>query len=807
KVINNGNKVLKRIVGTNEETYEPTSAEEKLDIRNEMKARGTLLMALPNKYQLKFHSYQDSKLLMEAIEKRYGGNKESKKVQRTLLKQQYENFTASSSETLDQTFDRLQKIISQLEIQGEPNSPQLTKEDLEQIGPNDLKEMDLHWEMAMLTIRARRASKNQDNRGREYGRKIVPVESPTENALIAHDGIGAIKPRKRFLQTMHSCHLPLQEKEYKEKGVIDSGCSRHLTRNKCYLTDFKAYDGGFVSFGDGKGIENQLDYKVKVIWCDNGTEFKNSVMNQFCEDKGIKKEFNVARTPQQNRVAKRRNKTLIEAARTMALVTKPHNKTPYELIRRRPPLIDFLKPFGCHVTILNTRDNLVVAGNQTNGIAGSKENLVSGQDNIKKALEQEYILIPICTNDPLLSQGSKDSTVDAKKKDPEVDESKASDNGGKNDQVSRSEVEGLPQQAKQTKNINSPNSFNHSPFLEKLAESAGFEQIIDFLKSKPIHYALTMNPTIYVSCVKQFWATAKVKKVNDKEQIQALVDKTKLIITKDNIRSDFHFNEAEGTACLLNERIGAGFSGVTTPLFDSMMVQATAYMGDTPVETHQTPIVDQPSTSKPYKKQQPRRKQMKEAEVSHDKSEDEDHVPTPSSDPLPSGEDSFILNELMVFCTSLQEQVLDLQEAKAAQGRTNDDEMFRVDDLAGEEVVMETTTSVKDSAALTKDVTKDEVTMAQALAALKSTKPKVVQSQIPIVSSSKDKDKAKMIEPEVPIKKKDQMRIDEEFARKLEAEERESARISRAQQDEEANNSWDNMQAIMDAVRLLAERI
>nr|GFB72245.1 hypothetical protein [Tanacetum cinerariifolium] len=88
--------------------------------------------------------------------------------------------------------------------------------------------------------------------------------------------------------------------------------------------------------------------------------------------------------------------------------------------------------------------------------------------------------------------------------------------------------------------------------------------------------------------------------------------------------------------------------------------------------------------------------------------------------------------------------------------------MFRVDDLAGEEVVMETTTSVKDSAALTKDVTKDEVTMAQALAALKSTKPKVVQSQIPIVSSSKDKDKAKMIEPEVPIKKKDQMRIDEE---------------------------------------------
>ncbi|GKB43291.1 hypothetical protein Tco_0888233 [Tanacetum coccineum] len=99
--------------------WEVIKNEEKLDRRNEMKARGTLLMALPNKDQLKFHSYQDAKLLMEAIEKRYGGNKESKKVQRILLKQQYENFAALSLETLDQTFDKLQKLIGQLEIQGE----------------------------------------------------------------------------------------------------------------------------------------------------------------------------------------------------------------------------------------------------------------------------------------------------------------------------------------------------------------------------------------------------------------------------------------------------------------------------------------------------------------------------------------------------------------------------------------------------------------------------------------------------------------------------------------------------------------
>nr|GFB26439.1 hypothetical protein [Tanacetum cinerariifolium] len=305
------------------------------------------------------------------------------------------------------------------------------------------------------------------------------------------------------------------------------------------------------------------------------------------------------------------------------------------------------------------------------------------------------------------------------------------------------------------------------------------------------------------------------------------------------------------------------------------------------------------------------------AEVSHDESKDEDHVPTPSSDPLLSGKDSSILNKLMVFCTRLQKQVLDLQEAKAAQakeiaalkkkvsklnkwrksrygglrrlkkigsgrrvkspmekdglgahedaskqgrmikeidqnteislddetqGKTNDDEMFGVDDLAGEEVVMETTTGVKDSAAPTTDVTEDEVTIAQALAALKSTKPKVViqeqemsttipaaativttavptprakgivfheqkQSQIPTVFSSKDKSKAKMIEPEVPIKRKEQMRLYEEYARKLEAKEQEAARLSKAQQDKEANNSWDSMQAMMDADRLLVEKL
>nr|GFA55733.1 ribonuclease H-like domain-containing protein [Tanacetum cinerariifolium] len=76
----------------------PTTAKQKLARKNELKARGTLLMALPDKHQLKFNSHKDAKTLMEAIEKRLGGNTETKKVQKTLLKQQFENFSSSSSE-------------------------------------------------------------------------------------------------------------------------------------------------------------------------------------------------------------------------------------------------------------------------------------------------------------------------------------------------------------------------------------------------------------------------------------------------------------------------------------------------------------------------------------------------------------------------------------------------------------------------------------------------------------------------------------------------------------------------------------
>ncbi|GKE69111.1 putative ribonuclease H-like domain-containing protein, partial [Tanacetum coccineum] len=226
------------------------------------------------------------------------------------------------------------------------------------------------------------------------------------------------------------------------------------------------------------GVENLIDQRVKVIRCDNGTEFKNKEMNQFCERKCIKREFSVARTPQQNGVVERKNITLIEASRTMladskqptifwaeainnacyvqnrVLVTKPHNKTPYELLLGRKPALGFMRPFRCLVTILNTIDHLgKFDGNADEGFLVGysinskafrvftsrtrivKENLhvqfSEGIPNIagsKARMEivpgKDYILLPFWTVDPPFSQNSK-SSPDAGFKPSEDDEKKA----------------------------------------------------------------------------------------------------------------------------------------------------------------------------------------------------------------------------------------------------------------------------------------------------------------------------------------------------------------------------------------------
>ncbi|GJZ09766.1 hypothetical protein Tco_0544049 [Tanacetum coccineum] len=356
------------------------------------------------------------------------------------------------------------------------------------------------------------------------------------------------------------------------------------------------------------------------------------------------------------------------------------------------------------------------------------------------------------------------------------------------------------------------------------------------------------------------------------------------------------------------------FSRRITPLFETIMVQPTQDKGvDSGIlaDSLQTPIPTQPSSSRSQKKQS-RRTQRKDTTVSQEETQLDDSFPTPSNDPPLSGEDSMQLSELMLLCTNLQQQVLDLEKAKDAQtkeiadlkkrvqklerrkklratglqrlrkvgmsrrvesskdkeslgdhedaskqgrsiedidkdadiplvddtqGRSDDADMFDINDLHGDEVNVdmlvgdnqeqsakerEVDTSVEDSAAPT---TIEEITLAQTLIQIKAAKPKVVTTVAKTTTTTrpkargvvvqepsefrtqqeaqpsmiKDKGKSIMIEHEVPLKIKDQVALDEDLARnlqaQLEAELMEEERLVR-KQEEEANialiKSWDN---------------
>ncbi|GJV40796.1 putative ribonuclease H-like domain-containing protein [Tanacetum coccineum] len=358
EVIDNGNSAPRTIVVEGvEKVMPPTIAKEKAQKRLEVKARSTLMMDIPNEHQLKFNSIKDAKLLMEAVEKRFGGNAATKKTQRNLLKQQYENFTAPSSEMLDQTFDRLQKLVSQLELLGEtisqkdvnqnllrslspewntyvvvwrnkddldtmsmndlynnlkvntngavstaqavntanevsaantqvnaanidnlsdavicaflasqPNNPQLAHEDLQQIHPDDLEEMDLRWQMVMLTMRARRflkntgrkltingnesvgfdkskvecynchkkghfareckAPRNQDYKNKESSRRTVPVETPTSTVLVSCDGLGGYDWSDQAEEGPNYALMTYSSSNFDSKVSNNSNCSK-----------------------------------------------------------------------------------------------------------------------------------------------------------------------------------------------------------------------------------------------------------------------------------------------------------------------------------------------------------------------------------------------------------------------------------------------------------------------------------------------------------------------------------------------------------------------------------------------------
>ncbi|GJV70758.1 putative ribonuclease H-like domain-containing protein [Tanacetum coccineum] len=210
------------------------------------------------------------------------------------------------------------------------------------------------------------------------------AHSPAKAVVSAAEGNGENVVKRESIQTISQ---PLQMLHMDLFGPTSVRIINHKTYCLVVTDDFSRFSWVFFLATKDEtsgilqtfitGIENQINHTVKIIRCDNGTEFNNNDMNQFYGMKWIKREFNVSRTPQKNRVAERKNKTLIEAVRTTladsllpttfwakavntacyvqnrVLVTKPHNKTPYELLHGRPPSISFMRPFGCLVTIFN----------------------------------------------------------------------------------------------------------------------------------------------------------------------------------------------------------------------------------------------------------------------------------------------------------------------------------------------------------------------------------------------------------------------------------------------------------------------
>ncbi|GJY78117.1 hypothetical protein Tco_0483918 [Tanacetum coccineum] len=278
--------------------------------------------------------------------------------------------------------------------------------------------------------------------------------------------------------------------------------------------------------------------------------------------------------------------------------------------------------------------------------------------------------------------------------------------------------------------------------LEKPEESNGFEEIIDFLNASSVQYALTVNPTIYTSCIEQFWTTAKVKTVNGERQLQALVDKKKVIITETSIRNDLNLEDAGGTNCLPTNTIFEELARMGKQRKDNAPTKPTTEE-TTPKENVATPSRDPPQSELEEKsKEFEKEKEVKNTRVQEIKEEVTlvDETQEMNDDNLMF--DTDVLEE--------QEKVVAEKEVSAADPVTT----------AGEVV---TTANVEVTTVNAPTTTIDD----QVEFKTKTTSSSLQASQLP---QAKYKGKGIMVEPEVPLKKKDQVALDEEMARNLEAQ-------------------------------------
>nr|GEU87538.1 uncharacterized mitochondrial protein AtMg00810-like [Tanacetum cinerariifolium] len=263
-------------------------------------------------------------------------------------------------------------------------------------------------------------------------------------------------------------------------------CSRHITGNKSFLTDYQEIDGRFVTFGGsskggkitrkGKTRTMKLDFedvyfvkelKFNLFSVSQICDKKNSVLFTETECLFLSPDFKLLNESQVLlNVPRHNNMYSFDLKNNRVLVTNPHNKTPYELLIGRPPNLDFIRPFGCPVTILNTLDHLgkfegkadegflvrysinkwlfdidsltksmnyelVTAGNQTNGNAGIETNVNAGQAGQEKASNHKYILLPFMPSySPLFSKSTDSSTHNVNAIGPSINTTNVNINTG-----------------------------------------------------------------------------------------------------------------------------------------------------------------------------------------------------------------------------------------------------------------------------------------------------------------------------------------------------------------------------------------
>ncbi|GKA89862.1 putative ribonuclease H-like domain-containing protein [Tanacetum coccineum] len=330
----------------------PVTADEKTQKNNDVKARSMLLMALPNEHLLTFNQYKDAKTLFAAIQTRFGGNDATKKTQKTLLKQMYENFSAPSTESLDSIFNRLQKIviasewnthvvvwrnkpdldtmsfddlynnfkIVEQEVKGtassssqnlafmsstsstnevntaygviNQNESQLDNEDLEQIHEDDLEEMDLKWQLALLSMRTRKFFQKLVERLLSMdSRRTINVEEISSKAMLAIDGADEEVPTDMAL-------MAFSDSEVHNDKTCSKTCLKSFETLKTQLDDlrieFNKSEFNLATYKRGlASVEEQLVFykKNEVLFCEQLAVLKRDISYKDSEISVLKSEL------------------------------------------------------------------------------------------------------------------------------------------------------------------------------------------------------------------------------------------------------------------------------------------------------------------------------------------------------------------------------------------------------------------------------------------------------------------------------------------------------------------------------------